>query len=167
NGTQDVRSTRLLLSSVHSAAGEADEAEEQLLLVLKDDPNDAGACNDLGYLWAERNKKLDEAERLVRKALELDRRQRQAGPGVELDEGDNPAYVDSLGWVLFRRGKLEEARTELERASALPSGADDPVVWDHLGDVYFRLGRKAKSAAAWRKALGLYEAGRRRPDEHY
>jgi tetratricopeptide (TPR) repeat protein len=167
NGAQDVRSTRLLLSSVYSAAAEADEAEAQLLLVLKDDPNDAGACNDLAYLWAERNKKLDEAERLVRKALDLDRRQRQGGPGLELDEGDNAAYVDSLGWVLFRRGKLEEARGELERAAALPGGADDPVVWDHLGDVYFRLGLKGKSAEAWRKARGLYEAGRRHPDEHY
>ncbi len=41
------------------------------------------------------------------------------------------------------------------------------MVWDHLGDVCFRLGLKGKSGEAWRKALGLYEAGRRRPDEHY
>jgi tetratricopeptide (TPR) repeat protein len=167
NLPQEVRATRLLLSSLYSAANDADHAEEQLELVLKADPNDAGACNDLGYLWAERNKKLDEAERLIRKALELDRQQRVAGLGADADEGDNAAYVDSLGWVLFRRSRFAEARQELERAASLPGGGDDPVVWDHLGDVYQRLGLKAKSVEAWRKALGLYEAGRRRPDEHY
>jgi tetratricopeptide (TPR) repeat protein len=163
NQVGDVRYVRLTLSAVYSAAKEPDRAEEQLELLLQADPNDAGACNDLGYLWAERNKRLDEAERLVRKALELDRGQRTGEDGVD----DNAAYIDSLGWVLFRRGRLEEARRELERAAALPSGAEDPVVWDHLGDVCFRLGQKEKAGACWRKAVGLYDAGRRRPDDHY
>ena len=72
-------------------------------------------------------------------------------------ETENAAYIDSLGWVLFRRGKLSEARTELERASQLHMGAVDPVVWDHLGDVLFRLGEKAKGKAAWEKARELYD----------
>ncbi len=54
------------------------------------------------------------------------------------------------------------------RPFRLPNGDDDPVVWDHLGDVYFRLKEIDKAGRAWRTALELYESGgRRRPDERY
>src|SRR5262249_52767193 len=148
---------------------EMDKAEDQLERALKDDPDDATACNDLGYLWADRNKNLAEAERLIRKALELDRKQKDNGTLVSVDaDQDNAAYVDSLGWVLFRRGKLKEARTQLERATTLEHGADDPVVWDHLGDVYMRSREPAKAKESWKKAIGLYEIAHRRPkDDRY
>jgi tetratricopeptide (TPR) repeat protein len=171
NQTGDVRTIRSVLSAVYSAAHQYDKAEEQLLLILKDDPEDATANNDLGYLWADRNKKLGEAEARIRKALELDRRQRAAGKGsgLSLDgDNDNAAYVDSLGWVLFRKGDWSSARRELEKACSLPTGAEDPVVWDHLGDVCFRLKDNARAAEVWHKAIELYESGgRRRPDERY
>ena len=116
----------------------AEPQEGQLRKVLESSPHDATANNDLGYLMADRNKNLAEAERLIRKALELDKQLRGATTAKAADE-ENAAYIDSLGWVLFRRGKLDEARRELERAAKLPDGEDDPVVWDHLGDVCFRL----------------------------
>ena len=169
NQSGDVHKIRYVLSGIYSAAHEHEKAEEQLLLILKDDPDDATANNDLGYLWADQNKKLDEAEKRIRRALELDRRQRNSLTRVGLDsDRDNAAYVDSLGWVLFRKGDWDGARRELEKASALPNGDDDPVVWDHLGDVYFRLKETEKAGSAWRTALELYESGgRRRPDERY
>jgi tetratricopeptide (TPR) repeat protein len=169
NQARDVRGVRLMLSGLYSGAHDWDASEAQLQLVLDADANDATACNDLGYQWADQNKNLAEAERLIRKALELDRLQRNSGARLSTDaDQDTAAYVDSLGWVLFRRGKLDEARKELERAVALPGGGDDPVVWDHLGDVYDRLKESAKAREAWRKALGLYDAGRRRKtDERY
>ncbi len=77
---------------------------------------------------------------------------------------DNAAYVDSLGWVLFRRGKVAEARKELERAAALPDG-DDPVIFEHLGDVYATLKLPAAARRAWEQALRLYDQGLRRPEE--
>lgn len=170
NQTGDVHTIRLVLSGIYSAAHQADKAEEQLLLILKEDPDNATANNDLGYLWAEQNKKLDEAEQRIRRAIELDRRQRNAPTSthVSLDgDRDNAAYVDSLGWVLFRKGDWTGARRELERAVALPAG-DDPALWDHLGDVCFRLKDTAKAGEAWKKAIELYESGgRRRPDERY
>jgi tetratricopeptide (TPR) repeat protein len=169
NQAGDVRRVRAVLSSLYSAARQHAASEEQLRLILDDDPNDATANNDLGYLLADQNKNLEEAERRVRKALDLDRQQRRSGTAVTIDgDVENAAYVDSLGWVLFRRGKLEEARKELERALALPTGAEDPVVWDHMGDVLHRLDRLPQAGAAWRKALALYEANRRpRNDGRY
>jgi tetratricopeptide (TPR) repeat protein len=169
NQSGDVHRVRHLLSAIYSNAQQSDKAEEQLLLILKDDPDDATANNDLGYLWADQNKKLDEAEKRVRRALELDKRQRNSLTRVGLDsDRDNAAYVDSLGWVLFRKGDWQGARRELEKAVSLPTGDDDPVVWDHLGDLYFRLKEVDKAGGAWRKAIELYESGgRRRPDERY
>jgi tetratricopeptide (TPR) repeat protein len=160
---------RYVLSAIYSTAQQYDKAEEQLLLILKDDPDDATANNDLGYLWADQNKKLDEAEKRIRRALELDKRQRNSLTRVGLDsDRDNAAFVDSLGWVLFRKGDWQAARRELEKAVSLPAGDDDPVVWDHLGDVYFRLQEVDQAGRAWRKAIELYESGgRRRPDKRY
>ena len=166
NQPGEIRDIRATLSMAYSAARKYDESEQELQKILDDDANDATANNDLGYQWADRGKNLPEAEKLIRKALELDKQQRSGGTSVGVDaDQDNAAYVDSLGWVLFRRGKLDDARTELERAVALPGGADDPTVWDHLGDVYYKLELKAKAGDAWKKSLKLYEAGRRRRND--
>lgn len=165
----EVRDARYALSSVYSHAKNYLKAEEQLQLILQVDPTDATACNDLGYIWADQGKNLEEAEKLIRKSLDLDRKQRTTGTSLDPDsDQDNAAYVDSLGWALFRRGQVDAARKELERAARMPTGAEDPVVWDHLGDVYFRLNDRAKAKSAWQKSIELYEAARRRPsDERY
>jgi tetratricopeptide (TPR) repeat protein len=166
----ELREIRHTLSNVYSLAKQISKSEEQLELILKDDPSDATACNDLGYLWADQNKNLPEAERLIRKALELDMKQKPTGALANADgDKENAAYLDSLGWVLFRRGKLAEAVEQLQKAASMEQGGSDPVVWDHLGDVYSRLNEPAKAQAAWKKATACYEdAGRRRPkDERY
>ncbi|MBY0228684.1 MAG: tetratricopeptide repeat protein, partial [Gemmataceae bacterium] len=165
NAGAGLREARLALSRALQAAGRHDESEKELEKALESDPADATLCNDLGYGYADRGKKLEEAERLIRKAMELDKKQRAGGTFLDAEASeDNAAYVDSLGWALFKRGKLEEARKELERASRLPGG-DDPVMWDHLGDVLRKLGKKAEAAAAWKRAAALYEAGARRKSE--
>jgi tetratricopeptide (TPR) repeat protein len=131
------------------------EAEKLLRAMLDDDPDGAAACNDLGYYLADQGRDLGEAERLVRHAVAVDRAQRRKAGSVD---PESAAYLDSLGWLLFRRGKLGEARAELEKASRLAEGATDPTVWDHLGDVLFRLGERAKAKAAWERAKKLYDA---------
>jgi len=142
-------------------------AEAELRAILEADPDHAGACNDLGYHLADQGRDLDEAERLVRRAIAADRadRRRSGDP-----EGENAAYLDTLGWVLFRKGDPAGAKAWLEKAAALPEGATDPTVWDHLGDVCFRLGDRAKAKGHWEAALALYAADARakrdgRPDE--
>jgi tetratricopeptide (TPR) repeat protein len=152
---------RQSLSNVYSLKGDHAKSEEQLRLILEMDPDEALANNNLGYQMADRNANLDEAERLIRRAIELDRSARKQ---VE-EDGENAAYLDSLGWVLFRKGKLAEAREWLEKAAALPDGADDPAVWDHLGDVLAKLDQPAKAKEAWQKAARLYESGGRRKSD--
>jgi tetratricopeptide (TPR) repeat protein len=165
----DVHDIRYTLSNVYSAARDFPKAEAELERVLKDNPDDATGYNDLGYIWADQGKNLKQAEEYIRKAIDLDQRQKKTANVIGTEEGkDNAAYIDSLGWVLFRRGRLEDARRHLEQASRLPDGDDDPVVWDHLGDVYFRLDQPARARAAWQKAVALYEVEKRRTmDQRY
>lgn len=167
-GTTDTRGQRqvhYLLSTIHSARKDLAKSEDELQKVLVIDPEDATACNDLGYIWADQGKNLEEAEKLIRKALDLDRAARGKRPSP-LDKGvaveDNAAYVDSLGWVLFRRGKLQEAQKELERAARMMPD-EDPVIWEHLGEVYMELAQREQARNAWEKAVKLYEAAKR-PD---
>jgi predicted Zn-dependent protease len=66
-------------------------------------------------------------------------------------EPDNPAYLDSLGWALFKQGKLSEAADPLSRAAAaLPANS---VIQDHHGDLLARQGKWAEATAAWQRAL--------------
>jgi tetratricopeptide (TPR) repeat protein len=163
-----LREIRLELSLVYNNAGQPEKSEEQLQLLLDAHPDDDTANNNLGFQWAERGANLDEAERLIRKAIQLDRANRSTGKSMGLDpDRENAAYVDSLGWVLFRKGDLKAARAELEKAAALPGGEDDPVVWDHLADVLFRMGERQRAAADWRKALALFDSGARPKDDRY
>jgi tetratricopeptide (TPR) repeat protein len=155
NRTALILETRITLSNVYSQKGDHAKSEEQLRLVLEMDPDVPLASNNLGYQMADRNVNLDEAERLIRRAIDLDRSARKQ---VD-EEGENAAYLDSLGWVLFRKGKLPEAREWLEKAAALPDGVDDPAVWDHLGDVQIKLDQPAKAKEAWQKAVKLYYTG--------
>lgn len=159
-----VQEIRLTLSNIYSAWGKPEEGEKQLRLILENEPNSAVACNNLGYSMAERGKNLEEAEKLIRKAIEVDRSERRHGAALP---EENAGYLDSLGWVQFRRGQLPEACQSLEKAAALSEGADDPVIWDHLGDIYFRMKQADKARSAWKKSVKLYEEKRRQPDGHY
>jgi tetratricopeptide (TPR) repeat protein len=162
NQADEVRRIRLALSSVYLDAGDSRKSEQQLHLLLDQDPEDATACNNLGYQWAVRNTNLKEAEALIRKALQLDRKERGVPPEAPSNLS-NAAFLDSLGWVLFKQGRLKEAQEELQKAVALPEGYQDPVLWDHLGDVQYRLGDKQQACQAWEHALGLYAKGVRPP----
>jgi tetratricopeptide (TPR) repeat protein len=122
-------------------AGLYDKAADLLRKSIALDPaNSAEAYNYLGYMWADHNMNLDEAETVIRRALE--------------SEPNNASYLDSLGWVEFRRGKFDQALTDLLRA-AKTGERDDPVVFEHIGETYLKLNRMPEALEAWQKALTL------------
>jgi tetratricopeptide (TPR) repeat protein len=145
----DYRRVQLLQAEIYSAQREYAKSEQIFRAILEADPNDAQTNNALGYQLADQNRNLDEAERLIRHAIELDRAEKN-NPARPTDKWE---YLDSLGWVQFRRGRIEESRATLEKAAGLPAGRIDATVWNHLGDVYFRLGDNLKAHDAWQKAL--------------
>jgi tetratricopeptide (TPR) repeat protein len=119
-------------------AGLYDKAAELFRKAIAMDPaNAAEPYNYLGYMWAEQNSHLDEAEDAVKRALQLE-------PG-------NGAYLDSMAWVQYRQGKYDQALENLDRAiQNLPR--EDAVVFEHLGDVYIKLNRAPQAMEAWQKA---------------
>lgn len=122
-------------------AGFYDKAAELLKRSIATDPARSGeACNYLAYMWAEHNLRLDEAEEMVKQALEL--------------EPDNGAYLDTRGWINFRKGRHEEALADLLRA-AKSLTRDDPVVFEHIGDTYAKLNRVPQALEFWQKAVAL------------
>ena len=126
----------------------AAEAEFRKILALN--PDSASALNYLGYMLADRNTRLDEAQGFISKALE--------------QEPNNGAYLDSLGWVLYRQNKLSEAEEKLRQA--LESMSRDPTVHDHLGDVYFREGKIREAIAQWQSSLKEYQTSAPSEQDH-
>ncbi|MBN2023985.1 MAG: tetratricopeptide repeat protein [Pirellulales bacterium] len=135
-----LREARLVLAGLHVAQGDSAKARERLEQVLDEFPDDVSALNDLGYLWADDNAHLERALAMVQKAVEA--------------EPDVAAYRDSLGWALFRLGRLDEALAELERAAA--ADPTEGELLEHLGVVYDALKRPADAEATWRRAIDAY-----------
>jgi tetratricopeptide (TPR) repeat protein len=164
----DMMKIHLQMSTIYTAMKKMDKAEEELQWVLRFDPGNAEASNDLGYLWADQNKNLKEAEEMIRLAIDTTRKLRKNLINPSKDEEMAPAaYIDSLGWVLFRKGEAQAARKELERATILPDG-ENAEIWDHLGDVYQQLRMPKEARNAWQRAIELSERERVQPtDERY
>jgi tetratricopeptide (TPR) repeat protein len=125
------------LGSTYESAGRRDAAVAQMRALLAIVPDHAEALNFVGYTWAEQGVRLDEAEKLVRRALELKPR--------------SGHVLDSLGWVLFRRGDLRRAVEALEQADAL--AGPDATILEHLGDAYRAAARPGDAARAYTRAL--------------
>ncbi|MFM7149570.1 MAG: tetratricopeptide repeat protein [Gemmataceae bacterium] len=141
---------RYFLTGIFIDNGEVEKAVEQLKLLLAREPNNPTYNNDLGYIWADHGMNLAEAEKLIRKAIEEERKLKKENK-IESDQ-DNAAYLDSLGWVLFKQGKLKEAREQLLLATGQREGQNIEI-FDHLADIQMALGEKAEAIATWKKAL--------------
>jgi tetratricopeptide (TPR) repeat protein len=122
-------------------AGLYEKAADLLRKSIALDPaNAAEAYNYLGYMWADHNMRLEEAEEMIKRALQI--------------EPNNGSYLDSLGWLEFRQGKFDQALADLLRA-AKNLEHDDSVVFEHIGDTYLKLNRVPQALEAWQKALAL------------
>ena len=95
--------------------------------------------NYLGFMFADRGIRLDEAERLTQRAIQTD--------------PTNGAYLDSLGWVYFKQNRLDRAEEYLRRAIIFLN--TDSSIHDHLGDVYFKTKRYEEARTEWNKSLQL------------
>lgn len=139
---QTLRDARLMLSNIAVMSHDMPHAEEWLEQILDEFPDDISAHNDLGYLWADQNKKLGRAHAMIEKAV--------------AEEPQNGAYLDSLGWVLYRLGRFDDAVRQLEAAVNLESDPDG-VMLDHLGDAYLAAGQADKARETWKRAAEALE----------
>jgi predicted Zn-dependent protease len=152
---------RYRLSGIYVDIKQIDKGAEQLEILMKDDPDNPTFLNDLGFIWADHDMKLDESEKLIRKALDKDREQRKKLEDLPKEEDvDNPAYLDSLGWVLFKKKEYKEAKKYLIDATKLEGGKHIEI-YDHLADTHMALGEKAEAVKVWKDALELKDVSKR------
>ncbi|MCH8853733.1 MAG: tetratricopeptide repeat protein, partial [Planctomycetes bacterium] len=144
-----------LLSWCYQLSGKKSLSVQQLEEIHRLDPADIRTNNDLGYTWAAAGMNLDRAEKMIRSALATRPR--------------SVAYLDSLGWVLYKKGEFTAAYEWLIRANRGPlvdwdtwlfsedlqRGSDDPVIRDHLGDAAWRLGKEEQAIKCWEDARRL------------
>ena len=129
----DLLYTRAMLAE---KIGRIELLESDLRTVLKHEPDNSQALNALGYTLADATKRYDEALTLISRALEL---------------SPKDFYIlDSMGWVMYRLGRLDEAASYLEKARAL---RNDPEVAAHLGEVLWSKGDRDGARKTWNAAL--------------
>jgi len=114
-------------------------ASELMLKVVPERKSKSELLNFTAYVLALSGEKLDFAEKLVKEALKKDEK--------------NSAYIDTLGWILFKKGDTDDALEKILHANQI--GGDDPTMFDHLGDIYFKLGQTEKAKEMWGKSLGM------------
>jgi tetratricopeptide (TPR) repeat protein len=137
----DKDKTRLLFSlgAVLERIGQFYEAVTVFRELININSEHAPALNYLGYMLADRGEQLAYALELIERAIAI--------------SPDNGAYIDSYGWVHYKLGNYDLALTELERAANLING--DPVIFEHLGDVYKALGNNEEALQYYNRALEL------------
>lgn len=131
------------LATIQEKQDKKSDAESSLIKALELDKQNASYKNFLGYMYADANIKLDEANKLIDEAIKA--------------EPFNGAFIDSLGWVYFRQGKNDQAFQKLKLAMRTleANGESDPVVYDHIGDTLSKMGNKAQAVVFWKKSLTL------------
>lgn len=122
-------------------SGDYDGADADFQAALQLQPDQAPILNYLGYSWVDRNIRLDEALRLIERAVEL--------------RPDDGYILDSLAWAYYRLGRYADAVAPMERAVTVMS--EDSLVNDHMGDIYWMVGRKREAEIQWHRAQSLYK----------
>ncbi len=130
---------RFNLGTVYDKLGRFPDVIREMEAVLELNPDHADALNYLGYSYADRGMNIDEAVTLTQRAVAL--------------KPDNGYYIDSLGWALFKMGRIQEALVEIKRAAQLVK--DDPVIFEHMGEIYLLQNARDKAKQAWLQSIGL------------
>jgi tetratricopeptide (TPR) repeat protein len=154
---------RYTLSGLYVENKDIEKAAKQLQTLIKRNPENPTYKNDLGFIWCDNDLNLEESEKLIKEALELDRKEKEKlKADGKIDEvKDNAAYLDSLGWVLFKQKKYKEAIEVLKKAAADEDDGNHLEIWDHLADCYLALGQRKEAIATWEKGLKMEDISKR------
>lgn len=154
---------RYILTGLYVDAKDVDKAAKHLQTLIKRNPDNPTFKNDLGFIWCDADTNLEEAEKLIKEAIDLDKKEKEKLKKEEkIDEvKPNAAYLDSLGWVLFKQKKYKEALEPLKLAAADDEDGSHLEIWDHLADCHMALGEKKEAIAAWEKALKFEDLSKR------
>jgi tetratricopeptide (TPR) repeat protein len=131
---------RFSLGAAYERAGRFTDADTTFQQLIAVDSNHAGALNYLGYMYAEEGIHLDVSLLLIERAVAL--------------EPENSAFLDSYAWILYRLDRIDEAAVQIRKAFEFMT-IEDPVMYDHYGDILARQGEMKQARDQWAKALEL------------
>jgi tetratricopeptide (TPR) repeat protein len=156
-----VHGSKYALSGVYVTMNKIDEGTKILRELVKADPENATFKNDLGFIMCDNDQNLEESEKLIRDAIALDLKARKKAleeKKIDAEEAKkaNAAYLDSLGWVLYKRKQYDEALKHLlESAGSDDEESNHIEIWDHVGDCYLAMGKKKEALETFQKALKM------------
>jgi tetratricopeptide (TPR) repeat protein len=119
--------------------GQYDKAIDSMKRTLEINPHHSNAHNFIGYIYATKGEDLDKALSHLEQALNIQPR--------------NGYFLDSLGWIYHKKGEQEQALVHIKKAMVYAQ--PDPVLYDHLGDVYFSMDNTTEARKAWKTSLAL------------
>ncbi|MFH5832626.1 tetratricopeptide repeat protein [Halalkalibaculum sp. DA3122] len=125
------------MGDAYSALDQWDKAVEAYEQALSLDPQNHNVLNNYAYYLSERDERLDEAEKMALKAIE--------------QAPENPSYLDTVGWVYYKKGDFEKARRYIK--ASIDTGSASAEVLEHMGDVMQKLGNPEQARQWWNKAL--------------
>jgi tetratricopeptide (TPR) repeat protein len=134
---EDNEKILFMLGSVLDRAGDFEGSIKMMRRVLAGNMNNAHALNHIGYSYAERGINLDEAETLLKRAIQI--------------SPENGFIVDSLGWAYYQMARYKKALEVLERADKL--SPNQPVILEHLADTYQKCGKKRLALEVYKKIM--------------
>ena len=137
-----------LRGAAYEALDRLPEAEAELWAAVQGAPNDPDILNYLGYLWVDRDLRVEQGAEMIQRAFAAD--------------PDNGNIQDSVGWAQYRRGLYDQAVETLEQAIDKEPG--NAEINDHLGDAYWRVGRRREAEWMWKRVLVLDPDAERRAE---
>lgn len=126
------------LGDLYNYVKQYELSDSALSKALSLDPDNASVLNNYAYYLSERGVRLDDAERMSKRSLQM--------------RPDEATFMDTYGWVLYKTGKYKEAREYIQKAIEADSAKADGTLFEHLGDIYFRLNDTDKAVEYWRKS---------------
>jgi tetratricopeptide (TPR) repeat protein len=163
---RQIEACRYVLSGVYVDLNDIGKSAEQLKALLAKHPDNPTFNNDLGYIWADHDMNLAEAEKLIRKALDEETKLRKKVKNLKPeDDHANAAYLDSLGWVLYKQKRYQEAKEPLLKAVQDKDEGQHTEIYLHLGDVHVALGERSAAIAAYKRAVEVAGSSKREQEQ--
>ena len=133
------------LADVYVALGDAYNLMKQYQLsdesydkAMRLTPDNATLLNNYAYYLSVRNIRLEDAEKMSKKSLDIRK--------------DEPTFLDTYGWVLYKQGKNDKAQEYIQKAIDISGNNADATLWEHLGDINYKLGNIDKAVEYWKKS---------------
>ena len=138
NDTKRLADMYSMLGEVYNMTKQYDLSDQAYDKALKNDPENATVLNNYSYFLSERGQKLDEAKSMSEKSLRI--------------RPNEATFLDTYGWILYKKGDYPNAKENIEKAVSLKKSNADATLYEHLGDVYYKLSDKSKAVEYWKMA---------------